>query len=255
MSKNERLDRLFLQKLRRQKRKMIEQLENRILYLLALRQSSRREKSCPELEDLTVFVEGKLSDEQRELIISHLSICEQCREFTRVMLSFEGEELFYDQELPFELTRWAKGSIFTKSSLVQWARILVRGALRRFQNILNLPVKELAPVVVRGAGIQQSGYIGEFSKELSNYRVKALVEGVSGGFFQIFVKVADKEEKKPNETVRVSLFDRERELESYLLEEGSVVFDRVYPGSYLVLLSEGGRNLGGFKINLRGEKK
>lgn len=81
-------------------------------------------ETCPPLEDIAAFLDGKLSGEERDRIIAHLAECESCYAVYADAARFQLEET---QEAPVpEKAKEVSGAVvpFPKTRLLTWASSL-----------------------------------------------------------------------------------------------------------------------------------
>jgi len=205
---------------------------------------------CPDLSELSALVDGTLEPEAEEKIREHLANCANCLEMMRINLELEEE---VPGSVPERLAVRAK-SLFRPN--------FIRQAINVFGGILKGRAETLEPSSLRPAfafrgaipakaALGLSGYFQEFGP----YRAEIEVEQTSENKWQVLVWGEDKASKKPARGIRVSINNKERELESLILEKGRAVFELLPAGEYQVEFWKQGKKLAGIIIRMKGEGK
>jgi len=196
----------------------------------------------PDEEALACFIDGKLSQADKDSIQGHLLKCDKCTEYLCAQLKIEPH---LSKDIPFSLlekTRKIIGSdikenifdIFLKLKDKAWEIIQTSGDV--------LVGQELVP-----APVLRSRHINEFKEEVSilkdlqGVRILAKLESKNNKVFNLVVNIKDKQGKGVNKGLRVTLIKDGVELESYVSDMGSSVFERVLPGDYRVEIAQGTR--------------
>jgi len=105
------------------------------------------------------------------------------------------------------------------------------------------------------APVLRSRQINEFKEEVSilkdlkESRVLAKVENKGNRIFNLAVTIKDKQGRQIDKTLRMTLIKDGIELESYVSDTGSILFENILPGNYKVEVSQGARVLA--VINLK----
>jgi len=92
-----------------------------------------------------------------------------------------------------------------------------------------------------------------FSKEFPPYLAEVDVEKVKPDRGEITVKLI--EEGRPARGLRVSIFDRDQELESAMLESGVAVFENLKFGEYHLEITRVGEPIGRITLEMKGDGK
>jgi len=194
----------------------------------------------PNEEALACFLEDKLSQADKDLIQAHLLKCEKCTEYLCIQLKIEPH---LSRDIPFSLLEKIRKMIGSdiKDNIFEILLKLKDKAWEIIQTDGDVLVgQELIP-----APVLRSRHINEFKeevtilKDLQGIRVLAKIESKSNKVFNLVVNIKDKRGKEINKNLRLTLIKDGVELESYVSDAGSSVFERVLPGDYRVEITQG----------------
>jgi len=200
--------------------------------------SSNKDKEHPDEEALTCFIEGRLTGEENDIIKEHLIICENCARAVALNLSAAGTQT---KDVPEELLNRLKNLLAS-----QREPCLLEIALRLKEKILEminttgdvLVGLELVPApVLRSRSIKDFKDEVTILKDFNDIRVEVKVENKGGQEFNLNILVRQKQTQKTIKDLRVTLIKDDLELESYLTDSGTVVFEHVSFGKYAVEIS------------------
>jgi hypothetical protein len=189
----------------------------------------------PDEETLACFLEGRLSEEDAEILKAHLINCPNCSEAFALNLKADALE---DKPLPQELLTRLKNLLPAqdKASLLEIALQFKDKAIE----IINTTGAVLFGQELVPAAVLRSRKIKEFKdeviilKDFKDITVEIRVENKSGRAFDLRLSVKQKQSQKPLKDLRVTLFKEDLELESYLADSGSVAFEHVLLGKYKI---------------------
>ncbi|MFA4993046.1 MAG: hypothetical protein WC571_03660 [Candidatus Omnitrophota bacterium] len=207
-------------------------------------------KGHPNEEALACFLEDKLPQTDRDLIQDHLLKCDICAEYLGTQLKIETH---LSKDVP--------------ASLLERARKMVGGDVK--DNILEvfLMFKEKALEIIQTSGdvlvgqelipapVLRSRQINEFKEEVSilkdlqEIRVLVKVERKGSKIFNLAVTIKDKQGGLIDKASRITLIKDEVELESYVSDTGTSLFENILPADYKVEVAQGSRILA--VINLK----
>ncbi len=188
----------------------------------------------PDEERLACFLEDKLSMADKDIIQKHLLSCDLCAEYLSTQLKIKPH---LSLDVPALLLEKVKKIINqeTKENLLE---ILLRFKGKVIEVIQTtgdvLLGQELIP-----APILRSRQISEFKeevnilKDLGQIRVLAKIETKDTVSFNLTIIVKDKK-SQIQKNLRVTLLKKEIEMESYLTDSGTTVFENILPGNYTV---------------------
>lgn len=128
-------------------------------------------ETCPPLEDIAAFLDGKLSGEERARIVAHLAECESCYAIFADAARFQLEE---EQEasVPADRAKEDSGTVvpFPKRSLLTWAgslaALLLIGLATSllYQQYNDMPVLIASEII--DPAVPNTDSIGEWAERL-----------------------------------------------------------------------------------------
>ena len=189
----------------------------------------------PEEEELVCFLEGSLTPEEREALQQHLIACARCSQSLALQVKVqEAKEIAVPKEL---LVR-----VKNAGSIAERLEVFLKAKDKVFELISTTADVLLGQEVVP-APVLRSRNIKDFKDEISIlkdfqvFRVEIRVVNKGDDAFAAQVSVKEKQTSKPLKDIRVSLLKAEVELESYLAESGTVTFEHLRVGSYVIVLA------------------
>jgi len=200
--------------------------------------SQENEGEHPNEESLVCFTEGRLSEEETERIRAHLINCDACME--TLVVSLKAQET-QGHEPPSELIARVKDLLAfeLKPSLLEIILRLKEKAWEVINTTGDVLVgQELVPApVLRSRSIKDFKDEVTILKDFQDIRAELKIENKGRDVFNLTVLVKHKQTQKIIKDLRVSLMRDDVELESYLTSSGSVTFEHVLLGKYLVGIS------------------
>ena len=193
----------------------------------------------PDEETLVCFLESRLSEKENEAIREHLLSCDSCAEAFALSLKDGLEE----KEVPAELLARVKNLLI----LIAEEKPSVLGIVLRFKEKLLELISTTGDILVGQelvpAAVLRSRSIKDFKdeviilKDFQDIRVEAKIENKDGKSFNLTITVKQKQTQKIIKDLRVTMLKEDLELESYLTDYGSVIFEHVLLGKYKVEIS------------------
>jgi len=212
-----------------------------------LKAQSRTELSCPDEMELAGFLEGNLDSEREAEIRSHLGQCSKCLELVSISLELEDETLIRAPEKGL-----ARAKAVFKPSLSRRVSNLVS---EFFPQKVDKKSAKLIPLfAIRGSARAARYEAQEYVKEIGPYTAEVTVQKADDKY-QVLVRLYDRTTRKTVSGIRASIVDRDKELESLVIEKGRAVFEPVPAGEHLLSFSQRGVFLGGIWIRMKGEEK
>ncbi|MFC1594107.1 hypothetical protein ACFL38_02145 [Candidatus Omnitrophota bacterium] len=207
-----------------------------------------RKSKCPGIETIACYVDGILSQKERESIEYHAEICQKCK-----------EEIACQMEVA--TLQKKEGLSFVPSFSTEGAKNLVHEEVG--VNILELVVSftDKAIEVVRTTGdILLGGQLQpayalrgnkiepastqSIVKIFDNIRVEVEVTRQKDEFNKIILITQDNQTKTPINDLRATLIQEDIELESYIMRNGKAIFESIRPGHYIMRISDVEKPLG-----------
>jgi hypothetical protein len=198
----------------------------------------------PNEEALVDFFEDKLTQADKDLIQGHLLKCDICAEYLSTQLKIEPH---LSKDVPatlLEKTRKFVGSD-VKDNIFEIFLRLKEKTLEIIQTSGDVLVgQELVPApVLRSRQINEFREEVSILKDLQEIRVLAKIESKNGKIFNLAINIKDKQGRQFNKALRITLTKDEVELESYISDSGSSVFENILPGNYVVELTQEARQI------------
>lgn len=212
---------------------------------------TKKEQEHPDEEALVCFLEGRLSEKEKETIREHLLSCDTCTEAFALSLKGGLEETGVPPEL---FTRVQNLLVTTQTPSILEISLRFREKLLELVNTTGdiLMGQELVPAaVLRSRSLKDFKDEVIILKDFQDIRVQAKIENKDGKSFNLTITVKQKQTQKIIKDLRVSLFKDNLELESYLTDSGSVIFEHVLLGKYKVEISAIENKLASILIDIK----
>ncbi|MFA5287189.1 MAG: hypothetical protein WC394_02835 [Candidatus Omnitrophota bacterium] len=211
----------------------------------------KAEEAHPGEEVIVSFLEGKLPLQEAEGLKLHLIHCEDCAEAVGLNLTSSGAP---DSEFPTGLINFAKEKMGVKDAPALEAVLRLK---EKMIEIISASGEILLGQEMLPAAVLRSRNINEFKdevvilKDFADIRVQIKIENKSGKYFNLNIQAKSKQSKELIKDLRVTLFKEDIELESYLNDSGSVIFEHVLLGKYKVELADLESNLASVLLDVR----
>jgi len=206
----------------------------------------------PDEETFVCFLEGRLSEDEGARIKSHLISCDSCAESLLLQARLKVSE---EQEVPEQLLERAKNLVKPedKSLILEIILKLKEEALEILSTTGDILVgQELVPApILRSRKIKDFKDEVTILKDFQDIRVELKLENKGVEFFNVTVIVKEKETQKIIKDLRVTLIKDDLELESYLNDTGSVIFEHVLLGKYTVEISTHENKLASILLDIK----
>ena len=204
----------------------------RLVYRRWKADSPKGEPVHPDEEALVCFLEGNISLQEARSIEEHLTHCAICSDNFTTGLKLKKMEL----PLPLEIALRFKDRIL--EIIHTTGDILVN--------------QELVPApVLRSRSIK--GFKDEITilKDFKNLRAQIKIENKQGREFNLQIFIQERETQRVLKDLRVTLLKDDVELESYLTESGTVIFEHVLVGKYNISVSNEAENLASIILDIK----
>jgi len=192
-------------------------------------------KEHPDEQDLSCFLDDKLSLLNKNLIQEHLLSCDVCLEYVSTQLKIQTH---LSLDVPPALLEKIKRIVSqdTHENLLEVFIRLKEKALEIIQTSGDVLLgQELVPApVLRSRKINEFKEEVSILKDLQQIRVLAKIQNRSAKSFNLTITVKDKQTQKIDKNLRITLIQDGLELESYINESGSSFFENIPLGDYIV---------------------
>ncbi|MCF8086653.1 MAG: zf-HC2 domain-containing protein [Desulfotignum sp.] len=219
---------------------------------------------CPNDEMLADYFEGRLSDEDRIKMEAHLSVCQTCLE-TVVAVNgvVRGKSRLHLDAAPKELTEAAVRLINRQAEKSRKPGIPMRKrsdmGMSPYKMMKNLcssisefcsrPWAEWRFAPIRGSVQTISKDLVTVRKQFVGIETEIKIEKT--GHNKACIRVESPEYDRPQKTLRVTLKRDEREIASYLLNEGYALFEDIPFGHYNFVFVKDGAKIGTYFFEIR----
>jgi hypothetical protein len=219
---------------------------------------------CPNDEMLADYFEGRLSDEDRIKMEAHLSVCHTCLEMLVAVYGVvRGRSRFQPDAAPKELTEAAVRLINRQAvescvpGIPMRKRFVIGMSPYKMMKNLCSSISEfctrpwadwrLAPI---------RGSVQTISKDLINVRkqfvgIETEIKVEKTGHNKACIRVELPEYDRRKKTLRVTLKRDEREIASYLLNEGYALFEDIPFGHYNFVFVRDGAKIGTYFFEIK----
>jgi len=206
----------------------------------------------PDEETLACFSEGAASGEESEQVMAHLAVCEACAERFALSVSAESAEL---KDVPADLLAKVRQILNLREKLATLEIFLrLKESMLEIINVTGdiLMGQELVPApILRSRKIKDFRDEVTILKDFKDIRLEVRVENKKGKYFNVAIKAKQKQSSRPFKDLRITLIKEGVELESYLSELGSVVFEHVLLGKYSLEVSSVSGKLASVVLDIR----
>ena len=206
---------------------------------------------CPNDERLAGYLDGALTEAERQKLESHLASCTLCLD--DLVAAYGAVQGGRDETVPQRALEKAMTLMPQTCADPDFFELVVR----LFRDSLDLVsttgqvVLVAAPAEVRGKGKISDAGIVQVEKKLEKFTVTVEAERTEENLCQVAVGVRSNAGSVV-EGIRLSLICGGREAASYLARQGTAIFDRIGPGDYLLEVSEAGHSVGTIRLTIKG---
>ena len=212
---------------------------------------------CPDEEVIADYLEGRLCQDDRSELESHASDCDLClEEFTAAKSLCQTDDISKFDPVPGHVTDAAVAlvtgegfsrSVSVKEKVIECFRKLNVWISDHLQ-LKTFMKYRLA--VVRGTPETRPEDLFHVEKAFEEIRTDIEIEKTGSDLAAIRVNVIGDRTKKKD--VRVSLVnEHEREVSSFLLNGGFVIFEEIQFGRYRLVFRRNGRKLGTYRFEIK----
>lgn len=233
--------------------KNISRITNRIKNKASVKPS----EPCPEDGRLASYLDGMLSGQEKIEVEKHLVVCDNCLDMTVLHRQMKREES--EDALPAVPRAWIQKAAALQS---EKQRIIPSGffdmvldfAKETIQIVENLGQLDVCfgpkPLPVRGGELRPGNSV-ELSKTFTYIKADISVDRTDRDHITIRVSAKSFDSGLPVDGIRMSLFNPNQEIASYVAEKGEACFEDIRFGMYTLKLKKLGREVGQVSLNLR----
>ncbi|MCM8799404.1 MAG: hypothetical protein NC900_01550 [Candidatus Omnitrophica bacterium] len=214
------------------------------------KEKKSKPKICPREEDLACFLEKKLSLRQEDKIKRHILDCQSCSEI------ISHYYLEAQKEVPSFLLEKVKEILkFKESPIPVWVDIVI-AIKENLIDVISSTGELLFGDKVLPLAVLRSEKPGSLKdevvivKETDNFYIKIIINKKPNLKAKLTINILEKITKIPPPFLRVSLFRKDIELESYVAEKGIVIFEDINPDTYLVKFIQNSESIGLVKLEI-----
>lgn len=202
--------------------------------------------------ELGAYLDGRLSDSEREDLKRRLSQCTECREEVAAIGDImRRKEAPVDDMMPEYLINKITSAYPGKGSLVDAVLVFMKETVDVIMSGPGIQVSEPLPIFGLRSARAVSPNMIIVTKSFDNIEVELDIERVMGDFCNIKAIVVDSGTKLLMSNLRVDLVSNNRELASDLLENGEVIFEDISSGTYGIRVMKNSRVLGELTIIIK----
>ncbi|MCX5703319.1 MAG: hypothetical protein NT066_02340 [Candidatus Omnitrophica bacterium] len=203
-------------------------------------EQAKPDQAHPDEETLACFLEGRLPQAENEEVKLHLLSCDNCARVFAIQsrLALTPRE---EKEVPPELMELVK-NLLNQEEAAPLLEILLRFKEKAIELINTtgdvLVGQELVPApVLRSRSVKDFKDEVTILKDFNDIRIQIKIENKGGEAFNLKLIARQKHTQKVIKDLRVTLLKDDLELESYLTDSGSVIFEHVLLGKYRLEMS------------------
>jgi len=220
----------------------------KMLYGIFKASLKKNKEKCPDMVTLSAFKDGLLPEKVRKKVLAHLLACDHCSE--NVLLDASIQEI--EKEMPVSLLEKAKALVSQKEQL-DILEVVV--ALKeKFLELLEAKVDKYilpAPLALRSPSQKEKSDEINLIKYFKQIKVCLNIKKINSEQVRVSLLLSEKKKEKPLSSLRVSLYKQDQEIESYISQEGKVVFDGLVLGKYFLEISSAKNKLARIALTLK----
>lgn len=209
-------------------------------------------KRCFSEFELGAYMEGRLSQEERDALDERLAACTSCwNEFVAINRAIIQKDELADENVPEYLITRAVGMFPEKHGLFDLVVNIVKDSVKLLSCSEGFHLSPPLPAAaVRGSKAMRPEMI-VLKKSFQEIDVELDIEKVAGDQCNIRVAVNDVKAKVLTDTLRVELISKGRELVSSLIEDGETVMEDIGTGHYVIKIHKKGKVFGEIALKIK----
>lgn len=234
-------------------------MENEIKYVvqeIIRKERIRSKEACPDDEQLLFYMAGFLNESDKERVERHLLRCKDCLNI--VVIDSEVKRVAQQESIPQVTVAWMeKAETLYSQEKKRWG-VLVDAVLKFASDTIevmknpgNLIISyDAIPATLRGHHDRNLANHVTLSKTFSEIKSETEIERLDNDHINITVLATRLDSGAPEPCVRVSIFNPNQELASYIAENGFVYFPDLSLNSYTIRISRQHMRLGEIRLDL-----
>ncbi|MBI5055717.1 MAG: zf-HC2 domain-containing protein [Nitrospirae bacterium] len=209
-------------------------------------------RKCLSDFEISAYIDGRLSPEERQSFEQALMECEDCRgnfgAIRSVILKKDDRNL---EDVPEHIIRNAVNLFHDKNSLFDIILGLIKDSVRVIHCDENFDVLTPLPVGGLRAGRTESPKMIALKKSFEDIKIELDIEKTAGSLCNIGIHVAAIKDKSILNNLRIELISGGRELISTLLEDGKTTLEDITTGKYTIRLHKNMNVLGEISLKIQ----
>lgn len=211
----------------------------------------RHNKKCLSDYEIGAYIDGKLTDAEKEPIENRLFSCKECWEdFVTVKKTIIHGDAEPVEEMPVSLVHKAIHMYAEKNKLFNLIVSLVKDSIQVMQYTEGFQI--FTPLAAGGLRRGISGYPSMviIKKSFDEIDVELDIEKTGSDICNIRIAVDEVMQKASVKPLRIELVSKGRELLSNLLEEGETFLEEVGVGNYKIKIHKNDKIFGEIALKI-----
>lgn len=228
----------------------------------ALQRAGKKAETCLYEEVIADYLHDHLPEEDRNVAERHFILCDTCRRILTTLAKVEKSESA-EPEISGAQTDAVPAigdkiinNIAAASDILRISLRWVKGALvLKDTNSEAIPFSAFkGALAVRSETDQSCITLPPFSKTVLGYKVAVNIRHGHGQSCELLCKVISPVSRSKGSKIKLGLIQDKRLLCSYPLIGQNVSFSDINPGTYNILLQDGGKKVSILSLDIEGEK-
>jgi hypothetical protein len=212
-------------------------------------------KSCPDDRQLLCYLNNIQSDSDKESMEQHFLECSDCLSFIILYNKLEKGSLDACPDTPAAWIDKIKNALPEKKKITAKAFDIVVKFLQETVEVLENTGDLIIstgpfPVPVRGGTGSVSPNVIALRKTFPEITSEVEVEKTDNNLINIKVTAADLNSGLPVRNVRISIFNPDQEMASFIAAQGETIFTEMRFGEYAIELSRERKKIGRLSLKL-----
>lgn len=206
----------------------------------------------PAEEEMACFLEDRLSPAESEEVKKHIIHCSSCGEYLGAYLQMKEEQ---GGQPPAAVIRYAKGLV-SGSEAPGMLDVLIRikqHALELLRTTGDVIVGQevVSPSLLRSRSLKDFKDEVVILKDFGDIRLELKIEHRGPRAFDLGIRITEKQTLRAIRDVRVTLVREALELESRIVDSGTVTFEHVVFGRYTVEVARPEKKLASVSLDIK----